>query len=252
MENDLYTSVRLDAECALALLRSAGLASDGRASVRTACVHRVLILEVAQPRADAYRSAPVDEVRVLVDAVEPVQTQYLEQLDLSSLEWREDTALADDQRRIGARLAYPDLRGMRLRRWAVEDVAEIAWDSPKAAWEGLVGIASERHRIDLVGTHPARWMSRDDGIVKQARRVSDAGWWMTGIVAIAVPYAAFGMVLTPAFLPLLGATAGIAVTTTLVSAWVARRVPARMRPARSPRSRDRSHARVTSRSARAA
>ena len=43
---------------ALGLLVAANLADEGRGTIRAACLHRVLIVEVRQPGAGAYRSAP--------------------------------------------------------------------------------------------------------------------------------------------------------------------------------------------------
>ena len=218
---------------ALGLLVAANLADEGRGTIRAACLHRVLIVEVRQPGAGAYRSAPSTDVRVFVEAVEPVRSDYLRNLDLHSLTWHESKLPEDDAQRVEARLAKQRLTGLRVRCWAVEEVAEIAWNAPKASWEGAIGIASERHRIDLLGTQPARWLSRDLDMAQRAQHAAHAGWGLTGVLALAAPYSA-AFALTPALVPLLSVSAGFALTTSLLSAWLARRVPRRMRSAASP------------------
>ena len=223
----------LSPERARALLVAANLADEGRGTVRAACLHRVLIVEVRQPGAGAYRSAPSTEVRVFVEAIEPVRSDYLRNLDLHSLTWQDSKLPEDDALRVEARLAKQRLTGLRVRRWAVDEVAEIAWNAPKAAWEGAIGLASERHRIDLLGTRPARWLSRDLEMAQRAQHAAHAGWGLTGVLALAAPYSA-AFALTPALVPLLGASAGFALTTSLLSAWLARRVPRRLRVAVTP------------------
>jgi hypothetical protein len=252
MTTTLHVATLLEHKVALALLHAAGLAPDGRGSVRAACLHRVLMLEVGHAQSGPYRGAATSEVRVLVDAVEPVRSVYLAHFDPAQIAWREDTPSPSDQARIDARITRVWLDGMRLRRWAVAEVAEIAWDAPKAAWEGLIGIGSERHRIDLVDTQPVRWLQRDATFTTRAQQASSAGWVLAGVSGLAGPYlATISASCVPAVWPLLGVGAAVALTTTLVSEWLARRVPARMRPASPLPTRADANA-ATSHSARAA